>query len=841
MAINENLQDQTQVFSLQNTDILYLVRPTDLSGSPEGTDKKIAVADTPWGTFDTPALGYEPIETIADFNALVAAGVPNENWIITADITLISSPTLPSNTTLHFNGGVIDLDGFTLTGDSTIINADITQIFSLNAGTVDGTWFVPIIYVEWFGAVNDLSANGVTDSSDAIQAALNFGSGRGNVIASQEYFLDFDNVDSAGVLIPANTHFTINGSLKGLTTNKSAYRIIEILDIANVIIDGNGLIDGKKANNTSNTPLLRSGHGIIMGRGCDNVQVKGLTFKDNYGDGITITSFTATDETQPTNILIDGVTCDGNNRNGLTVTSVKGLRVLNSTFIRTGIDYRTTIPTNPSGGVAPATGIDIEPNGDSVTTMTGNKVEDVFLSNNRCIDNGGGGLLITGNDNYSYTNNIKIQGLTCHGNQDQALLIGGKGVHANFYVSDVDITQTPTANYDTISIEGQTAFGIYPSRNIENVFLSNVVAVAGGTLNTGSILTLVRCDNVSLKNLDLFSEVPQMRGINISDSAARISIDNVRVDSLYSSLSSAFGAGELKEDVTIINSYFRSTLDDRSVNLNNFKNLTFNNNIVNGSYRDGCYLTNIVNSKFENNTIKNTSFVNDGTDTRNTSGFYFFSSKDCFISNNTIKDAEEHTGKLQIGIHLDVASRNNIVQDNKTIGLFTKITAGVQSNLKAAFYNAGHGNIITDSSILTVGTTIQKPIITDNTLPIGFLYWNTETSSQERLRGRASAFSLALTGTTITIAGNLTITLEVAGVGTDFVIPLEVGQDRTAIVKNIMAVDFLEWTATNDFVTLYFTRQIVNVPIVTASVASTATGVTFTRTSLVVGVNKIWV
>jgi len=114
-------------------------------------------------------LGYRIVRTIGEFDALVTAG-DSGVWIILDDITLTANTTIPSDVTLFFNGGKINLNGFTLTGSDTKIDAnENTSIFSGVASFL-GEWSLKVIYPEWFGAVGD----GITDDSTAIQSAVNF-------------------------------------------------------------------------------------------------------------------------------------------------------------------------------------------------------------------------------------------------------------------------------------------------------------------------------------------------------------------------------------------------------------------------------------------------------------------------------------------------------------------------------------------------------------------------------------------------------------------------------------------------------------------------------------------
>jgi hypothetical protein len=82
-------------------------------------------------------------------------------------------------------------------------------------------------------------------------------------------------------------------------------------------------------------------------RGCQNVQIFGLTLQESGGDGIYlgVGKNNATNK----NILIRDVICDGNNRQGISVITAEDLVIENCTF-------------RDTRGTAPEAGIDFEPN-----------------------------------------------------------------------------------------------------------------------------------------------------------------------------------------------------------------------------------------------------------------------------------------------------------------------------------------------------------------------------------------------------------------------------------------------------------------------------------------------
>lgn len=169
--------------------------------------------------------------------------------------------------------------------------------------------------------------------------------------------------------LDANDHLTIaRGFTIYAATKTWIGGMLYVADTSNVTIDGEGTLDGDKANNAT---------GRIFGVEChdsDGLTIRGITAKnmpsDNntlglQGDGFYVGGDAAGDGCN--NVLIDGVSSTGNVRQGISLVRGTYIRVQNSYIAGTT-------------GNNPGCGIDIEPDSDTDTlrhiTVIGNTFDD---------------------------------------------------------------------------------------------------------------------------------------------------------------------------------------------------------------------------------------------------------------------------------------------------------------------------------------------------------------------------------------------------------------------------------------------------------------------------------
>lgn len=129
-------------------------------------------------------------------NTLTQAMLPlssgeNSVYVIKDNFVLGDNIAMPANCTLAFEGGSITIPNgtskYTIKGQNTTIQADLTQIFDSNISII-GTWKVEYGLPEWFGA----TGNGTDNDTEAFYAAL---SSFGSVFLNGKYSIDFKDVD----------------------------------------------------------------------------------------------------------------------------------------------------------------------------------------------------------------------------------------------------------------------------------------------------------------------------------------------------------------------------------------------------------------------------------------------------------------------------------------------------------------------------------------------------------------------------------------------------------------------------------------------------------------------
>lgn len=233
-----------------------------------------------------------------------------------------------------------------------IINTDVIDEITLIALSDENLVAELIIEnemnVKQFGAKGD----GETDDTDFIQSCLD--NCKNIIINNGTYMIDSET----SILPKSNTNIDIiNATLKAITNDLSTYNIILLDNVSNVIIKGNGIIQGDKTTHTGVSG--EHGHCVKITGNSNNIALKDLKIIDAWGDGVYIG--------QSSNILCDNLKIDNNSRNGISVTYTDNLKILNSLITGTN-------RTNPKAG------IDIEPNNDE--TCSNILIDNCVIKNN---------------------------------------------------------------------------------------------------------------------------------------------------------------------------------------------------------------------------------------------------------------------------------------------------------------------------------------------------------------------------------------------------------------------------------------------------------------------------
>lgn len=283
-------------------------------------------------------------------------------------------------------GGYFYWDAGSLENDN---NGTIIRPGSI-ATTAPGRWKrrdKQPVNVKWFGAKGD----GITDDTLMIQAAIDSVETTGGTIwIPPGTYMIKAHVDSAvctdkylkdqgGIALKSNTHLVLDNHaiLKAITNSKCQYQVIRIYGQENVSIRG-GKIEGERGTHTGTGGEW--GYGIAITKS-KHVTVKDIQCTDCWGDGINIQGTREGTEPDtvvyiPEHIRIENVTCHNNMRQGMSIEAGNYITVLNATFSKTN-------------GVAPSSGIDIEP------ALEGASVKNVIIAQCNFIENEFTGLLLS--------------------------------------------------------------------------------------------------------------------------------------------------------------------------------------------------------------------------------------------------------------------------------------------------------------------------------------------------------------------------------------------------------------------------------------------------------------
>lgn len=207
---------------------------------------------------------------------------------------------------------------------------------------------------------------------------------------------------STGLKIDSNTTLLLDkgATLKAIANDASGYSILNIGNAENVNVLG-GTIEGDRDSHILDHPFNQRNGENFYGEWGDgaviysakNITIIGTTFKNNWGDGIDVyppvTNKNDGTKSQVQNLIIRNCNFDHNRRQGVSLEHVNGAIIEHNIFQNTN-------------GTGPASGLDLEPGGDSTES-----VENVIIRNNIFQNNTNQGLTMYAAPG-THVRNIKV-------------------------------------------------------------------------------------------------------------------------------------------------------------------------------------------------------------------------------------------------------------------------------------------------------------------------------------------------------------------------------------------------------------------------------------------------
>jgi hypothetical protein len=331
-----------------------------------------------------------------------------------------------------------------------------------------GGWRLNInegIDVRQFGAKSD----GITDNVAILQRMLDaVGSLGGGIIdfTSGNYLVTPTSIKPHCLIPQSNTiiRFSSTGSLTIGGNNLDFHSAIRIDGVSNISVIS-PIIIGDKATHIGTTG--ESGFCISI-TNSRNINVSDAVLSNAWGDGIYLGGGAGL---ECLDINLSSIFVTGCRRNGISIVSCKGANL-------------TNIVSSLHGGVAgTGSGIDIEPNAGTVS-------DGINLTNIRCHDNQGSGLVTSGS-------NINGNNIICYNNSQRGLYIASILPH----------TFSNVFSYNNVD------HGVYLSF-CRQIILNNVVSY-NNTAAAG--IRIQNCTgDIQLTNAEVFGNTD---GISISGSS----------------------------------------------------------------------------------------------------------------------------------------------------------------------------------------------------------------------------------------------------------------------------------------------------------------------------------
>lgn len=291
----------------------------------------------------------ETAQTIETNREYTNAAVEQVNeWLTDAQDTYSAKPfafgtvaDMQTAYSLLYTGAICHTNGFHASGDGGAAWYVISATGVVNGMDVlaCGNMFAHLVVFadgatpEMYGAYGD----GTADDTASIQKCVN--NARIINFNSKTYAVSAPAVHDNCINIPSNTTIYMNNAtfaMKGSAA--AAYQIINISDVENIVIYGNGFIVGDRNSHSGNAGEWGMGISIFNAK---NISISNIKISDCFGDGIYINN--------GENISIDTCILDNNRRNNISIISCDTCTIENCTL------------SNPNG-TAPESNISVEAN-----------------------------------------------------------------------------------------------------------------------------------------------------------------------------------------------------------------------------------------------------------------------------------------------------------------------------------------------------------------------------------------------------------------------------------------------------------------------------------------------
>lgn len=350
---------------------------------------------------------------------------PNTIYEIRYDFDLNGETIeLQEGCTLKFNGG--SFRNGNLKGNNTSISAQKEIIF--RDICILGKWNIAYIYLDWFEV--DESENGnntivicqcLNLCNENIQNTVIFPNKTLYITSCVKYGIQGIDERLYIFKLTSNTTLILNSNIKLKGQDKAHYRIFELSNVRNIVIQGSGTIVGDLEEHIGSEGEY--GHGIFIGNG-EDITISDISINNCFGDGISIDSLFLYDyrdvekglipnQSDPSlffpkshsdiskhskNITINNVKFNKNRRQGISLQGATNVEIKNSKFINTG----------QINGTSPMYGIDIEP------WIKNGSCHNIYIHNNQFINNKGGDIAIygLGGDDTGSAYNVVIENNT---------------------------------------------------------------------------------------------------------------------------------------------------------------------------------------------------------------------------------------------------------------------------------------------------------------------------------------------------------------------------------------------------------------------------------------------